>query len=354
MKKGDGMSYAEFSYPIMQAWDWWTMYQGNEIQMQIGGSDQFGNITAGVDAVKYIAANHPNKDVREEASTRGMPFGFTAPLLTTSSGQKFGKSAGNAIWLDSNQTSSFELYKHFLGTSDADVGRYLKLFTFMPIEQIDALVQDHMRSPQQRKAQHKLAREFVELVHGVEQAKHAESQHRLIFENSMTSEGDAVAKPNLEATSSPSPIQSLTPIEGTTAQVGNLEAHIKLPRSAVEGSNIGRVLLACGLVPSASEGHRLAARGSVHVGGLTGGSDQGMAMIESFLTFTPVDSWSTEYAQKSLIDDKLLILRRGKSHVRIVEVVSDPEYQKLGLSYPGMRIHEEGSRDLKIEGPKLT
>jgi len=132
MKNGDGMSFAEFSYPLLQAWDWWHMYNHNGVQMQIGGSDQYGNITAGIDAIKYMSAAHSNPLVRDEAAARGAPFGFTVPLLTTSSGQKFGKSAGNAIWLDLEQTSSFELYKFFLGTSDADVGRYLKLFTFMP------------------------------------------------------------------------------------------------------------------------------------------------------------------------------------------------------------------------------
>lgn len=117
MEKGDGMSFSEFTYPLLQAWDWWQMYQNNGVQVQIGGSDQYGNIIAGMDAVKYIALNSAtnpqhskwlDKDgrLREDQA----PMGLTVPLLTTTSGEKFGKSAGNAIWLDRSMTSSFDLY----------------------------------------------------------------------------------------------------------------------------------------------------------------------------------------------------------------------------------------------------
>ena len=112
LKSGEGMSFSEFSYPILQAWDWWHMYNTKGIQMQIGGADQFGNIVAGIDAVKYIAKTHHNPDVRQEKEDPKMvPFGFTVPLLTTAAGQKFGKTAGNAIWLDKEMTSCFDLYQ---------------------------------------------------------------------------------------------------------------------------------------------------------------------------------------------------------------------------------------------------
>ncbi len=112
MTSEEGMSFAEFSYPILQAWDWWTMYAANDIQIQIGGADQFGNIVAGVDAVKYIAKTHPDPDVRQEGGVKELttPYGLTVPLLTTASGEKFGKSEGNAIWLDQEKTSLFDLY----------------------------------------------------------------------------------------------------------------------------------------------------------------------------------------------------------------------------------------------------
>src|SRR5437016_800815 len=98
MEKGDGMSFAEFTYPLLQAWDWWYMYHTKGIQIQIGGSDQYGNIVAGIDAIKYIRKSHPDPAIRQEKEdAKSIPFGFTVPLLTTASGEKFGKSAGNAV-----------------------------------------------------------------------------------------------------------------------------------------------------------------------------------------------------------------------------------------------------------------
>ena len=117
MESGDGLSFAEFTYPILQAFDWWHMYstfQMNGIQLQIGGSDQYGNIMAGIDAVNHIRKTHYDPDIRQEQDVfLKKPMGFTVPLLTTSSGEKFGKSAGNAIWLDKDMTSPFDLYQVF-------------------------------------------------------------------------------------------------------------------------------------------------------------------------------------------------------------------------------------------------
>jgi len=108
MSAGDGMSFAEFTYPLLQAWDWWHMYSHNNVQLQIGGSDQYGNIVAGMDAIKYIATSQ--SETQQEPGPMDAPYGITVPLLTTSSGQKFGKSAGNAVWLDKDLTSPFDLY----------------------------------------------------------------------------------------------------------------------------------------------------------------------------------------------------------------------------------------------------
>jgi tyrosyl-tRNA synthetase len=117
MEKGDGMSFAEFTYPLLQGWDWWQMYQDKAIQVQVGGSDQYGNIIAGMDAVKYIAQSQGDSAKRQawldgegRLKEELAPMGLTVPLLTTSSGEKFGKSAGNAVWLDRKLTSSFDLY----------------------------------------------------------------------------------------------------------------------------------------------------------------------------------------------------------------------------------------------------
>ena len=120
LDNGDGMSFAEFSYPLVQAWDWWHLFQSG-CQVQIGGSDQFGNILAGAEVVKQIAKDdHPYQvalrqtklvEAKRHLELTSEPMGFTVPLLTTSSGEKFGKSAGNAIWLNSEMTSVYELYQ---------------------------------------------------------------------------------------------------------------------------------------------------------------------------------------------------------------------------------------------------
>ena len=105
------MSFAEFSYPLLQAWDWWTMFQKGT-QVQVGGSDQYGNILFGMEAVKAISRNTADEQLRNPLESElDRPIGFTTPLLTAPSGEKFGKSAGNAIWLDKDMTSTFELYQ---------------------------------------------------------------------------------------------------------------------------------------------------------------------------------------------------------------------------------------------------
>lgn len=105
------MSFAEFSYPLMQAWDWWVLFKKG-VQVQVGGADQFGNILFGMDAVKHVAKNTAiDIDRRPVEEDVDKPVGLTTPLLTTASGEKLGKSAGNAVWLDKDMTSTFELYQ---------------------------------------------------------------------------------------------------------------------------------------------------------------------------------------------------------------------------------------------------
>lgn len=111
------MSFAEFTYPLLQSWDWWHMYSTKDIQVQVGGSDQFGNILAGIEVINYIRHHHYDPDIRqdntlpEKEERARKPMGFTVPLLTTALGEKFGKSAGNAVWLDQEMTSPFDLYQ---------------------------------------------------------------------------------------------------------------------------------------------------------------------------------------------------------------------------------------------------
>ena len=118
LKSNEGMAFSEFAYPLLQSWDWWHMYSTKDIQVQVGGSDQFGNILAGVDAINHVRRTHYDPLLRQDVENLSeseallkRPMGFTVPLLTTSSGAKFGKSDGNAIWLDTEMTSAFDLYQ---------------------------------------------------------------------------------------------------------------------------------------------------------------------------------------------------------------------------------------------------
>jgi tyrosyl-tRNA synthetase len=339
LEKGDGMSFAEFSYPLLQAWDWWHMYNTKGIQMQIGGSDQYGNIIAGIDAVKYISSHHPDPVVREgKDKALAQPVGFTVPLLTTSSGEKFGKSAGNAIWLDKEQTSSFDLYGFFMRQSDADVGRYLRLFTFLPIEEIDTVMEAHMEAPEQRKAQHLLAREFVELVHGAEEAKAAETQHRLLF-----SKPSSTPTTILEEDGNGQKKPAVITLNNAP------KANIKLPASLIYNKSIGRILYAAGLADSSSEGHRLVEASSVYIGAMPG---QKLAMSDAALSFTPIKNWTNDVTANFLVDDKVMILRRGKHNIRIVELVTDEEWKKSGMKYPGEDL--DNAKEAQRQATKMS
>jgi tyrosyl-tRNA synthetase len=150
-----GISYTEFSYMLLQANDFLQLFDAYGCTIQAGGSDQWGNITAGIDLVR-------------KARSGAEVYGFTHPLLATSSGEKFGKSAGNAVWLDARRTSPYQFYQFWVQSEDADVERYLKLFTFETVESIDAAVAAHREYPERREAQKLLAARMTEIVHGKE------------------------------------------------------------------------------------------------------------------------------------------------------------------------------------------
>ncbi|KAF8906509.1 hypothetical protein CPB84DRAFT_1822811 [Gymnopilus junonius] len=163
-----GLSFTEFTYQLLQAYDFYHLHEHHECTIQIGGSDQWGNIVAGLELIGKLAQEEaPSKKLSTDC------YGITTPLLTTSTGEKFGKSSGNAVWLEPDLTSVFDFYQYFLRVADADVGRLLKLFTFMPQDEVTELLEAHNRTPERRLAQHRLAEEVTEMVHlkiGVTQA----------------------------------------------------------------------------------------------------------------------------------------------------------------------------------------
>lgn len=151
-----GISFTEFSYQILQSMDFHHLYKNHQVQLQIGGADQWGNITAGLDYIRRVEG--------PEAKA----FGLTIPLMLKSDGTKFGKSAGNAIWLDPEQTSPYEFYQFWLNQQDADVIKFLKYFTFLSKEEIEALEIEVAEQPHLRNAQKRLAEEVTRFVHSQE------------------------------------------------------------------------------------------------------------------------------------------------------------------------------------------
>ncbi|KAH9858803.1 hypothetical protein C2E23DRAFT_718187 [Lenzites betulinus] len=173
-----GISFTEFTYQLLQAYDFLTLHRKFGCTIQIGGSDQWGNIIAGIELISR--ANSAPGASQDGAAEKG--FGLTTPLLTTASGQKFGKSAGNAVSLNENETSVYDFYQFFLRTSDGDVGRYLKMFSLLSEAQIEDVMRSHSESPEARLAQRKLAEEVTELVHGVDGVERAQLATKLLYE----------------------------------------------------------------------------------------------------------------------------------------------------------------------------
>jgi tyrosyl-tRNA synthetase len=154
--EGDtGISYTEFAYQLMQGYDFFWLYKNMNVKLQMGGSDQWGNMTTGTELIRRKAG--------------GEAFVFTCPLITKADGGKFGKSEKGNIWLDSQKTSSYEFYQFWLKASDEDVTKWIKIFTFIPKEEIDALIAEHDVDRSQRILQKRLAKEVTTLVHGEEE-----------------------------------------------------------------------------------------------------------------------------------------------------------------------------------------
>ena len=165
----NGISFTEFSYQILQAIDFYILNRDYGVQMQIGGADQWGNITAGIDLIHRLeGADRP-------------AFGLTIPLMLKADGTKFGKSAGGAVWLDPEKTSPYEFYQFWINQDDRDVIKYLKYFTFLNHEEIDALEEKVKTEPWKREAQKRLAEEVTKFVHGEEGLKEAQTVTEALF-----------------------------------------------------------------------------------------------------------------------------------------------------------------------------
>jgi tyrosyl-tRNA synthetase len=164
-----GISYTEFSYMLLQSYDFLHLFRAEHCTLQLAGSDQYGNIVGGIDLIRRSEGEH-------------RAFGVTAPLLTKSDGKKFGKSEKGAVWLSADKTSPYAFYQFWINVEDADVGSLLNWFTLLPKEEIDAAMAAHSASPNKREAQRLLAREMTKLVHGKEELEAAEQATQALFD----------------------------------------------------------------------------------------------------------------------------------------------------------------------------
>lgn len=225
-----GLSYTEFSYQILQAYDFLTLFRDHGCTLQIGGSDQWGNITAGIDLIRR---------------TLGAPaYGLTLPLVAKTDGTKFGKTEAGTVWLDADRTSPYELYQFWLNTADDDVVTYLRYFTFLPLDAIEALAEATRRAPERREAQRVLAEQVTAAVHGEGPRREAERITAALFS------GD---------------VRSLT--EAELAQAVRSVPARSLPAGAGVSVPVIDVLLGSGVAASRRAARELLTTGAVVVNG---------------------------------------------------------------------------------------
>ena len=175
LESTDGLSYTEWSYLLLQAYDFLMLHDRYGCQLQLGGSDQWGNITAGCDLIRKVRG--------------AKAYGLVMPLLTTAAGTKFGKTETGTVWLDASLTTPFRFYQFWLSTDDRDCARYLQYFTFQSREAIRELEETIARAPERREAQRELAREVTAIVHGDEAASRAERASGILFGEDITTLG---------------------------------------------------------------------------------------------------------------------------------------------------------------------
>jgi tyrosyl-tRNA synthetase len=189
---GAGISYTEFSYQVLQAYDFMSLMLLHDCTLQLGGSDQWGNITAGIELIRRVQGR--------------TAYGLTLPLVTKTDGTKFGKTESGTVWLDRAKTSAYEMYQFWVNTADADVVRFLRYFTFLPHEGIAELEATMRTAPDRREAQRVLAREVTTLVHGESATREAEHISAALFSGDLASLGE----PALSQATSGMPVSELS------------------------------------------------------------------------------------------------------------------------------------------------
>jgi tyrosyl-tRNA synthetase len=266
-----GISYTEFSYMVIQAYDFWHLFRTEGAELQVGGSDQWGNITAGIELI--------GKRERRQA------YGLVFPLVTSASGTKFGKSEAGNVWLDPSRTSPYEFYQFWINVDDRDVERYLKLFTFLPLEDISSALVEHARDPGARIPQRLLAMDVTARVHGAAEAEQAIETSRALFEK-----------------------RGITVTPGTgELQLTGHEPTVTVSRSKLKDLSIVGLLLESGLAKSKADARR------------------GIQGKGFYLNNAPIETADLQVAEDQFQGppgERFVILRKGKKNY--VKLILEP------------------------------
>jgi tyrosyl-tRNA synthetase len=268
IQREEGISFTEFSYMLLQAYDFLVLYDRENCVLQMGGSDQWGNITAGIELIRKMRG--------------GKAYGLVFPLITTSSGVKFGKTEEGTVWLDPNLTSPFKFYQFWINTDDADVIRYLKYFTFLGEREIEELEESLKREPEKREPHRVFAREVTRMVHGEDAMRRAERASKVLF-------GEEIKDLNLRE------------ILEIFSDVPSRE--IPKERFEGEGYPLVELLVDVGLFPSKGEARRAINGGGVYVNNIR------------------VSDVQDKISLSRAIEGKVLILRKGKKNYLLVKLV---------------------------------
>ena len=264
IESADGITYTEFSYSLLQAYDFLELYDRHGCTLQMGGSDQWGNITAGMDLIRRVRG--------------GKAHGLVLPLIATASGTKFGKTEAGTIWLDPNLTTPYQFYQFWLNVEDADAGKYLRFFTFLDRDQIGELEAAGEREPEKRHPQRALAREVTRLVHGDTAVADAEAAAQALFADRVSSLGAAQIE------------QMLGGVPSSTIAL------------VASGWLVTEFLTAAGITKSKSEAQRLIKGGGIYI------NDQ--RVTDEKAQFLPAQA----------IEGKLFVVRKGKREYFLVRI----------------------------------
>ena len=266
-----GMSFTEFTYQLLQAYDFLHLYKTNDCRLQLGGSDQWGNITTGTELIR-----------RKEG---GKAYAITCPLIKKADGTKFGKTEDGNIWLDKNRTSPYKFYQFWLNTSDEDALSYIKIFTFLSEKEVDQKIKEHKKAPHLRLLQKTIAHEVTILVHGSEELVKAQEASQILFGNT-TSEA----------------LQNLTPDTFLELFEGVPQAEIE--RSLIKDGIdiIGALSILSGFLNSNGEARRALKENSISVNKLK--------VTQDFII-----------TEKELIADQYVLLQRGKKNYFILKII---------------------------------